>query len=404
MRRVFSVFVLMLFAAVLIAGCAQPVKKCVSPEDNPAHHYIQGMTLMEKGNLQDAEAKFQRALYCEEGFSPAHAGLAMQGAIKAVGIKEQAHRKVEIQKAEGHLEAAEKYANTPEDEFAHNLAAMRFYAALKPNNKWLKEVEAAYSDAMKLRLDERRLLYYDGTEAASYYMGAAYLEAREFQKARDSWGAVLNAKKDGKWNAPAEAMWKKTDSIVRALSGITVGDVGKDIALKDSVSRGDMAALLIDELKIDRLLAGRIPARSVSDALRPDFIPADMLNHQFKEEVLTLMKWNLRGLEPVYDQTTKAYLFKPEDAVSRKELSLSLEDALIKITGDDSLATAYIGHDKSPFPDIPATSAWYNAAMNMTTRGIMEPELSGEFRPNDLVTGAEAVLSIRVLRQRLNIN
>ncbi len=403
MSRMFRVVALMLFAAVFIAGCAQPVKKCVTPEDNPAHHYIQGMTLMEKGRLEEAEAKFQRAIYCEEEFSPAHSGLAVSGALKAALLKEESYRKVDIQKAEAHLKAAEKFSGTTEDEFAYNLAQMRFYTALKPN-KWIKEVEDAHSDARKLKLDEKRLFYYDGIEAASYYMGAAYLGAGEFQKARDSFSSVLNAKKDGKWNAPAEAMWKKTDRIVRALAGITVGDVGKDIALKDSVSRGDMAALLIDELKIDRLLAGRIPSRAVSDALKPDFIPADMLNHAFKEEVLTLMRWNLRGLEPLYDNATKAYLFKPDEPVSRKELSLSLEDALLKITGDDSLATAYLGHDKSPFPDIPATAAWYNAAMNMTTRGIMETELSGEFRPNDNVTGAEAVLAIRVLSQRLNVN
>jgi hypothetical protein len=44
----------------------------------------------------------------------------------------------------------------------------------------------------------------------------------------------------------------------------------------------------------------------------------------------------------------------------------------------------------------------YNAVMNMTTRSIMESELSGEFRINDPVDGAEALLAVRVLKQRLN--
>ncbi|MBI5893665.1 MAG: S-layer homology domain-containing protein, partial [Deltaproteobacteria bacterium] len=44
-----------------------------------------------------------------------------------------------------------------------------------------------------------------------------------------------------------------------------------------------------------------------------------------------------------------------------------------------------------------------NAVLNATTRGLMEPELSGEFRINDLVNGSEAILAIRVLRQRMNI-
>jgi hypothetical protein len=40
--------------------------------------------------------------------------------------------------------------------------------------------------------------------------------------------------------------------------------------------------------------------------------------------------------------------------------------------------------------------------MNMTTRGIMEGELSGEFRVNAPVDGPEALLAIRMLRQKLN--
>jgi hypothetical protein len=33
----------------------------------------------------------------------------------------------------------------------------------------------------------------------------------------------------------------------------------------------------------------------------------------------------------------------------------------------------------------------------------METELSGEFRPDDPVDGAEAILAIRLLRQKMNI-
>ena len=109
------------------------------------------------------------------------------------------------------------------------------------------------------------------------------------------------------------------------------------------------------------------------------------------------------GFEPVYDPTAKAYLFKPNDGITRKEFALMLEDVLIKLTGDEKLAIAYFGQKKSPFPDVLATSPYYNAVMNMTTRGLMEPELSGKFRINDLVDGAEAILAIRVLKQRLRV-
>ncbi|MDD2321047.1 MAG: hypothetical protein PHO83_13465 [Geobacteraceae bacterium] len=35
---------------------------------------------------------------------------------------------------------------------------------------------------------------------------------------------------------------------------------------------------------------------------------------------------------------------------------------------------------------------------------MMEGELSGEFRPNDPVDGADAILAVRVLSQRINIH
>jgi hypothetical protein len=84
-------------------------------------------------------------------------------------------------------------------------------------------------------------------------------------------------------------------------------------------------------------------------------------------------------------------------------MALILEDVLIKLTGDEKIATAFFGHEKSPFPDVRKTSPFYNAVMNMTTRGIMEGELSGEFRVSDPVDGAEALLGIRVLKQKMNI-
>jgi len=55
---------------------------------------------------------------------------------------------------------------------------------------------------------------------------------------------------------------KKTDKIVRAIAGITIGNVGKKIAIQDSITRADLAALLVNELTIEKLFAGKISAQS----------------------------------------------------------------------------------------------------------------------------------------------
>lgn len=403
MRRVvWLVLSLGLGLLFMVTGCSKPVVRCTSPEDNAQHHYLRGMEALEQNKTDVAREKLERAVYCDERFPPAHGGLAIVASCKAKAQDDKGYSAADAQQACDHLKKCRKQSKTDEEKFEYFLAVVRVNTGLKDKG-WLEEAKDAFKYAKDLKVDERKLVYYQGTEALDYYMGLAYLEAYEFQKARDSFAEVLNAKREGKWHERADKAWKKTDKIVRAMAGITVGDVGKKIAVKDSITRGDLAALLIDEIKLDKLFAGRIPVASQVAAMKAEFTPADTMSHPFKDEILTIMKWKVRGLEPKFDDTAKAYLFKPADAVSRAEMAFILEDVLIKLTGDEKIATAFFGQDKSPFPDVKPTSAFYNAVLNMTTRGIMEGELSGEFRIGDSVDGAEALLSTRVLKQRMNI-
>lgn len=400
-RSLFCLLACLLIVAFTWGCASQQVAKCNSPEDNPSHHYLVGMEALEKGDLDTAQAKFDRALYCDDNFAPAYSGFAITSAMKARIQLDAGFGKVETDRALNYLKKADKASSTPEDRFDYLTATIRVYMALQTKG-WLDTAKDAFDATKDLNVDESKMPYYQGKEAAVYFMGAAYLQALEFQQARDKFAAVLNTKGDSKWHEKADRLWKKTDKIVRAMAGITVGEVGRKIAIKDSISRGDLAALLVDELKIDQLFAGRISAQSQADKMKAEFTPADVLNYHFKDEVLNVMKWKIRGLEPRYDEKTQAYLFNPADKVKRGEMALILEDVLIKLAGDEKLATAYFGQERSPFPDVKPTSAFYNAVMNMTTRNIMEGELSGEFRVDEPVDGAEAVLAIRMLKEKMN--
>ena len=399
-----TLFLLLVLTGLLtmLAGCAGPQIQGISAEDNPEHHYLAGMTALENGNLNAAQDKFDRAVYLDNRFARGYAGLAIVSAERVKNQQDAAFRSLETQKLVENLKKAAKYSDKPEDTFDYSVARIRVFTAIKGKG-WLAETEDAFNVATELKVDERALTYYQGTEALAYFQGYAYLEGREFQKARDSFAAVLNAKREGKWHEKADLAWKKTDKIVRATAGITIGDVGKTIAAKDAVSRGDLAALLVDELKIEKLFAGRIPVASELAKMKAEFTPADILNHPFRDEIMGVLKWRVRGLQPKFDETTRSMLFKPADSVSRGEMAFILEDVLIKLTGDEKLAVAYFGQEKSPFPDVRSTSPYYNAVLNVTTRGIMEGELSGEFRINEPVDGADALLAIRVLNQKTNI-
>ena len=390
---VFLAFVSFIFA------CAGPKPKPVSLEDTPQHHYLQGMEMIDSGDLVGAEQRFDRAIYLDKDYARAYAGKALVYAIRAGSQKDAEHAAVDLKRALDYLKKAKKKAKNDTDKFSVYVTAIRVYTNGHPEG-WLDEAKDYYQDAMDLdNVNEGELIYYQTRAAAPYFMGLAYYKAYAFRKAEDMLGRVLSMK-PGKWHDKADRLYKKVQKIVRASAEYTLTKVARKIAVKDKVGRGDVAALLVDELHLDRFFAGRIRVRSQEPS--PDFIPADVVNHMFKREILIVLKWHVRGLEPQYDPTTKAYLFKPDEPLKRKELALILEDLLIKITGDQSLATKYFGADKSPFPDVPPTVPWFNAVMNVVSRGLMETDISGEFRPDDYVDGAELLLAVMKLRNILH--
>jgi len=73
------------------------------------------------------------------------------------------------------------------------------------------------------------------------------------------------------------------------------------------------------------------------------------------------------------------------------------------VTGDESLATKYIG-ENSRFPDVPGTHFAYNAMALMVDRGIMSADkISGAFQLNKNMSGADALLAIRDFQNALRI-
>ncbi len=393
-------FILFLLIVMLSFGCAPKPKPGISPEDNPKHHYLMGMELLDKGDLTGAENHFNRAIHLDERFSPALAGKALILASYASSRKGKGHWEVDVKEALKYLKKAKKYAENHSEKFIYHVTAIRVYYTAKPKG-WLDEAKDHYEDALDLKhVEETELPYYQTRAAAHYFMGYAYYKAYKFRKAENVLAKVLSSR-PGKWHDKADMLFKKVQKIVRAMGEYTLTDVAKKIAVKDEVTKGDVAALLVDELHLDEFMAGRIVIKSKLP--KAAFIPADVLSSPFKEEILTVVKWNIRGLQPEYDPTTQAYLFKPATPITRKQLAFILEDLLIKLTGNNSIATAYFGSQRSPFPDVPVNVAWFNAVMNAATRGLMEPDLSGEFRPNDYVNGAELILALMKLRNIMNI-
>lgn len=399
-RHVLRYGVMLVLLLLTACGGPQVATRCTVPQDNAPHHVMQAMESLKAERLEEARTKLDRAIFCDETYAPAYAGRALLLAMQAARQTDASYRQVDVSRTIAELEQTARRSKTPEERFIYHTTAIRAFTHLRGED-WLQQAERHLRHSQELTVDERHLLYYQGREAALYFMGVAYYTgAHDFSRARDLFRQVLDARRDSRWHAKADVAWKKADKIARAMAGITVSDVRRQIAIREQVSRGNLAALLVDELKVEQLFAGRIPVRAVAAQQRAPFTPADVLQHPFKAEVLMLMQWQLRGLEPRFDPQTRAYLFQPDSAVQRKELAIVLEDMLIKLTGDERLASAFIGQEKSPFPDVHPTAPWYNAVVHTVTRGLMETELSGEFRPDAPTDGAELLLALRVLKQR----
>ena len=108
----------------------------------------------------------------------------------------------------------------------------------------------------------------------------------------------------------------------------------------------------------------------------------------------------MRGLENYPDSN-----FHPAELVTRAAYAMMLEDVLIKVTGDNALATRFIG-SRSPFPDLRPDLPYFNAVMVVTSRSIMEVKdlTTGEFAPLKSVAGVDALLMIRKLKDELKFD
>jgi len=122
----------------------------------------------------------------------------------------------------------------------------------------------------------------------------------------------------------------------------------------------------------------------------------DIENNWLKPSIDTVLKLHVRGLE-----AGPNHKFEPDKLITRAEFALMLEDILIKVSGDDKLATKYVG-SPSLFPDVRSDYYAFNAIMVVTSRGFIEADkATGEFKPNDPVSGADALLSIREFKNQL---
>ncbi|MCG8531436.1 MAG: S-layer homology domain-containing protein [Desulfovibrionales bacterium] len=391
-----SLTIIAVLCVALLVGCASKHALPVSPEDNPSNHFVQGMNLIDHKQWDTAAQRFDRALALNPDYAPAMAGKALILAHSTESMPND-HKALEMERIHSLLSDGYSTAENDTERFLVATTAIRVETQAQGKN-WLSSAERWYAKRNRLpNISEKNLLYYEARTAIDYMMAKAQFAAGKYQQTKTLLTLVINDKTT-RWHHTAGKLFAKTHKIERAIAHNTISNVSKAIATKDAITRADVAVLLVNELKLDYLFTKRL---TLTEKKTPDYVPADIVNHPLKEEILSVFSWHVRGLEPQFDTSTHAQLFYPSAAITRQEMALALEDLLIKITQDESLATKFIGQENSPFPDVEPTQAAYNAIMNAVTRNLMENDLTGAFRPTKHMDGAELLLAVVRLRNAL---
>lgn len=374
-------FLVVIAMTALTIACAPKARKPVSEMDTPEHHTFTGLRLLGEAKYSEAEREFELAIELAPRYSRAHAGGALVKAYKG-----------DFKAAFETMKKASRYAKTKEEKVFVHVGLIRLHTLSRLDKDWLNEARGEFDDAVKI--DPQ-------SSAAYYFMGLAYKTALDFNQADQMFRQVLDLNKE--YVKEADGEWNLTQKIQRAMPGTVTG---KKIAVLERISRADAAALFMEELKIDVLYKKRTIKTFDTSFKDPEkakngkeglSFPKDIADHPLRVDIEGILRIGVRGLETYPDGS-----FHPTEFVDRAAYAMMIEDILIKVTGDNALATKFIGQ-ASPFPDLRSDLPYFNAVMVVTSRGIMKAKdfTSGEFAPLNPVPGVDALLIIRKFKEEL---
>lgn len=184
--------------------------------------------------------------------------------------------------------------------------------------------------------------------------------------------------------------------------------VSKLIAGQDQVTRARFAALLAEECDLAGL-AARYAANpedkrfvtpmeylAVIGAATMTTSRDDGAGYSLAADLERAIELRLRGL----GERGADGRMHPNMPLTRAELALVLEDLLALSSGEAAHSHLFLG-GVSPFRDLRPDHYAFNAALVVTTRGMLETGKGGAFEPDRAVQGDEALAAIRKLNERI---
>ncbi len=380
--RLIGVFFIAIFSLSVI-GCSKKVLKEESVLDTTDNHFSRGMVEFDRGNLTTAMAEFDRAKALDPNYGLAYSGMALVYAKQG-----------DFKKA---YEFADKGIDNAEKSVDAYIIKGRVITIERKGDDWVEDAANQFNKAIKINPNSSK---------AWYYLGITYKEGFVFDKSTDAFRKVIELK--GDYSEEANSEWELVQKIERAKPGTKVG---AKIALISKIDRADLSVLLMEELKLMTLIEKKRPEvydtrfRAPEDPTKLEATQVtkmaaatDIKGHWAEPWLRDIIQAQISGLEPYPDHT-----FRPDEPINRANYAQVMQGIMILVTGDESLATKYVG-EQSRFPDVSGTNFAYNAMALMVDRGIMKADkISGAFKPKETMSGADALLAIRDFQNALRI-
>lgn len=380
--RTLNLIIMTLLAiGFLLSGCGpKPIQK-ESILDTPENHYSQGLRALERGQLDKALAEFERATALDPDYPGGYVGAGLVLAEKG-----------DFEKA---LESVDRGLGKDDKFIDGFIAKGRVIVKERKGDDWLKKALKEYEKALKIDPE---------SEAAMYYIGMANKVAYEFGAAADAFSKVIAMK--GDYAKAANAEWELVQKIQRAAPGTKVG---MKIALIPKIDRADLAVLFMEELKLMEVMEKKAKKTYDTGFRAPDDPTAMETTQKTEMAAATDIDghWAKSWIDDVMElgviDAFPDHTFRPDEKITRANYAVFLQNILLVVTGDDALATKYIG-TPSRFPDVNPTHYAYNAICLSVDRGIMKANtMDGAFGMTDPVSGADALLIIRELQNNLRM-
>ena len=362
MKKMLNIIILLTFA--LLSGCSHKGSLLKTRVSSPTHHVKVGTVFLEKGKISEAQKQFLLALEEDPSLVKAHVGLAL---VKAYQKQEKA--------AWTKIEEAKKMIKTQDDTVDIYEGEIHLvYLLFSP--KMLPTAEQAFKQIIEIR---------PGDASACFYMALVYEKAFLFDKAISLLDRVLKTE-----NPFVLRAYNEIDKITKIKKAQPITDIGKEIALKDIITKADMAALLVHELHLPQLI-------EVSFNNSPT--AKDILGERFAKEILAIIPLGIRELSATVDG-----YFEPQQKLTKASLCEILQDIFVRVTGNKQLRHRF-QKIHSPYKDLDPKTPYYNACILGLIKGFVLPQ----DRPNKIfgtlspVSGAEVVLALKRLRQEARI-